>query len=266
MGTSETSSRAPRRAVVSGASSGIGAATVRALCARGYEVVAIARREDRLASLAQETGCTTMVCDVTNEQDVEAVRAYLAQRGSLDILVTNAGGAIGADPVGEGDPRDWSAMFELNVMGTQRLIRAMLPLLRHGTLEHQVADIVSMSSTAAFVSYEGGGGYNAAKAGVHAMLGALRLELAGEPIRVVEIAPGMVHTEEFALNRFAGDEAKRDALYEGVEAPLVADDVADVIVYAVGCPAHVNLDLVQMRPVAQAAQHKLHRGPLRPKL
>ena len=266
MGTNEPSSRAPRRALVSGASSGIGAATVRALCARGYEVVAIARREDRLASLAQETGCTTMVCDVTNEQDVEAVRAYLAQRGSPDSLVTNAGGAIGADPVGEGDPRDWSAMFELNVMGTQRLIRAMLPLLRHGALEHQVADIVSMSSTAAFVSYEGGGGYNAAKAGVHAMLGALRLELAGEPIRVVEIAPGMVHTEEFALNRFAGDEAKRDALYEGVEAPLVADDVADVIVYAVGCPAHVNLDLVQMRPVAQAAQHKLHRGPLRPKL
>lgn len=266
MGTSETSSRAPRRALVSGASSGIGAATVRALCARGYEVVAIARREDRLASLAQETGCTTMVCDVTNEHDVEAVRAYLAKRGSLDILVANAGGAIGADPVGEGDPRGWSAMFELNVIGTQRLIRAMLPLLRHGALEHQVADIVSLSSTAAFVSYEGGGGYNAAKAGVHAMLGALRLELAGEPIRVVEIAPGMVHTEEFALNRFAGDEAKRDALYEGVEAPLVADDVADVIVYAVGCPAHVNLDLVQMRPVAQAAQHKLHRGPLRPKL
>jgi NADP-dependent 3-hydroxy acid dehydrogenase YdfG len=129
-----------------------------------------------------------------------------------------------------------------------------------------VADIVSISSTAAFVSYEGGGGYNAAKAGLHAALGALRLELVGEPIRVVEIAPGMVKTEEFALNRFGGDQVKTDALYEGVESPLVAEDVADVVAYALASPKHVNLDLIQMKPVAQAAQYKLHRGPLSPKL
>lgn len=156
-------------------------------------------------------------------------------------------------------------MLELNVVGTQRVTKAMIPFLRRAAGERGWADIVTISSTAAFISYEGGGGYNAAKAGVHAMLGALRLELSGEPIRVVEIAPGMVKTDEFTLKRFGGDTARTEALYEGVEAPLVADDVADVVRYALSTPGHVNLDLIQMKPVAQAMQYKLHRGPLRPK-
>jgi NADP-dependent 3-hydroxy acid dehydrogenase YdfG len=265
MGTSPAVSSGARRALVTGASSGIGAATVRALVHKGYDVIALARREDRLEGLAQETGCSMAVCDLTSEADVDRVRLHLEQLGSLDVLVNNAGGAIGIDPVATANADDWAAMFDLNVLGTQRMIRALLPLLRQGARAHGVADIVAMSSTAAFLSYEGGGGYNAAKAAVHAMVGALRLELVGEPIRIIEIAPGMVHTEEFALNRFDGDQARADALYEGVESPLVADDIADVIAYALGCPPHVNLDLIQLKPVAQAAQYKLHRGPLKPK-
>ena len=156
-------------------------------------------------------------------------------------------------------------MLELNVVGTQQVTKAMIPFLRKAAEAQGFADIVTISSTAGFISYEGGGGYNAAKAGVHAMLGALRLELSGEPIRVVEIAPGMVKTDEFTLKRFGGDRARTDALYEGVEAPLLAEDVADVVRYALSTPGHVNLDLIQMKPVAQAMQYKLHRGPLKPK-
>jgi len=172
--------------------------------------------------------------------------------------------ALGVDHVGRADVNDWRTMWEVNVLGTQRIIKAFLPLLRKQCQAGGVASIVAVSSTAAFLSYEGGGGYNAAKAGVHAMLGALRLELSGEPIRVIEIAPGMVKTEEFTLKRLAGDQARANSLYEGVEAPLLAEDVADVIAYALSVPDHVNLDLVQMKPVAQASQHKLHRGPLKP--
>ncbi len=256
----------PGRALVSGASSGIGAATVKALREASWEVLAVARRKDKLEALAKETGCEVFVADVTKTADVDALAAHVEASGGIGALVNVAGGAIGADPVGEADPSDWAAMLELNVVSVQRMIRALLPSLRRTSQARGVADIVSISSTAAFVSYEGGGGYNAAKAGLHAALMALRLELAGEPVRVVEIAPGMVKTEEFALNRFAGDEAKTEALYAGVEAPLTAEDVADVVAYALQSPAHVNLDVIQMRPVAQAAQHKLHRGPLTPKL
>ena len=251
---------------MTGASSGIGQAIVRALCADGWRVLAVARRAGRLALLAEETGCETHVADVTQDSDVQSLVGYAAGLGGVGTLIANAGVAIGTEEVGEADFADWQAMFDVNVGGTQRMIKAFLPQLRASAAQHGVADIVAMSSTAAFISYEGGGGYNAAKAGVHALLGALRLELAGEPIRVIEIAPGMVKTDEFTLLRTRGNQAKTDALYQDVENPLVAKDVADVVRYAVSVPSHVNLDLIQMKPVAQAMQYKLHRGPLRPKL
>ena len=189
----------------------------------------------------------------------EQVRATVP----LHALVANAGGAIGTDPVAIASADDLLALFELNVLTAQRSIKALLPALRQGAAERGSGDIVAVTSTAGHVSYEGGGGYNAAKFALSGLLGALRLELAGVPLRVVQIAPGMVKTDEFALKRFGGEAAKVDALYAGVEHPLVADDVAEAIVHAIELPSHVNLDEVTMRPVAQAAQHKLVREPLR---
>jgi len=251
------------RAVVTGASSGIGAATVRRLTAAGWSVTAVARRADRLQALADETGCSVVVADLTVAADVDALAEAVRAAGPLHALVANAGGAIGTDPVAEARAEDLAAMFDLNVLTAQRCIAALIGSLRAGALERGVADIVAVTSTAAHVSYEGGGGYNAAKFALRGLLGALRLELAGEPLRVIQIAPGMVRTDEFARNRFGGDEERVAALYEGVEHPLVADDVAEAIVYAITLPNHVNLDEVTMRPVAQAAQHKLVREQLR---
>ena len=188
-----------RTAVVTGASSGIGAATARRLVEDGYEVIAAARREDRLASLAAEIGVRPARLDVT-DADVGA-RVRGRRWASCDVLVNNAGGAFGADPVATGDPADWQAMFEVNVLGTLRVTRALLPLLRAGA----GGTIVNVTSTAAFINYEGGGGYSAAKHGQHALTETLRLELAGVPVRVIEIQPGMVRTDEFAIKRFAGD-------------------------------------------------------------
>jgi NADP-dependent 3-hydroxy acid dehydrogenase YdfG len=156
-------------------------------------------------------------------------------------------------------------MFDVNVLGLKRVTSALLPLLRKAAIDGH-ADIMTVTSTAAFISYEGGGGYNAAKAGAHAVVGALRLELAGEPIRILEIAPGLVKTEEFALNRLGGDKEKYEAVYAGVAEPLVAEDIAEAIVHAMELPGHVNLDLITIRPVAQAAAHKLIRGALKPNL
>jgi NADP-dependent 3-hydroxy acid dehydrogenase YdfG len=255
-----------RQVLITGASSGIGAATVRAMTHAGWSVIAVARRKDPLEALATETGCDIVVADITKQSDREALVEYVQGAGGISALVNNAGAAFGSDAVAEASADDWLGMLELNVVGTQQVIKALIAELRAGATREGVADIVTISSTAAFISYEGGGGYNAAKAGVHAMLGALRLELAGEPIRVVEIAPGMVKTDEFTLKRFGGDEKRTEALYEGVENPLVAEDVADVVRYALTSPAHVNLDLIQMKPVAQAMQYKLHRGPLKPKI
>ena len=260
------SNAAPRRALVTGASSGIGEATVRLLCSRGWSVIGVARRADRLEQLAAETGCDVIVGDVTKAEDVERIADYVASTGDIAALINNAGLAVGNDPVGVAHAEDWQTMFEVNVLGTQRMIKALLPSLRRQCLVGGHADIVAISSTAAFVSYEGGGGYNAAKQGLHGALGALRLEMVGEPIRVVEVAPGMVKTTEFSLKRFAGDEARTEALYQDVDGPLTAEDVADVVAYALSLPGHVNLDLIQIKPVAQAMQYKLHRGPLRPKL
>ena len=253
-----------KRVVVTGASSGIGRATAKLFSTHGWDVVAVARRADRLAQLAAETGCQTFVADVTDQASVDALGNYLAETGLVHALVNNAGGAFGVSSVEEADPAEWQKMFDVNVLGVQRVTAKLLPLLRKGALAAGHADIMTVTSTAGLVPYEGGGGYNAAKFAAHAVMGVLRLELAGEPIRVLEIAPGMVKTDEFTLNRLAGDRQRADAVYEGVEA-LVAEDIAEAIVHAIELPGHVNLDLITIRPVAQAANHKVIRGPLRVK-
>ncbi|WP_037605590.1 SDR family oxidoreductase [Streptacidiphilus rugosus] len=242
-------------AVVTGASSGIGAATARGLAAAGYRVALVARRADRLEALAKEIGdaASVHVVDVT---DRAAVDAFAASLDRVDVLVDNAGGAFGADPVGTADPADWQRMYEVNVLGVLHVTQALLPALRASG----DGVILILSSTAALATYEGGGGYVAAKMGAHAIAGTLRLELVGEPIRVIEIAPGMVRTDEFALTRFGGDAAKAAAVYAGVAEPLTAEDVADTIVWSVTRPPHVNIDLLVVRPRAQAANHKVHRA------
>lgn len=252
-----------RRAVVTGASSGIGAATVRALRARGWDVVGVARRADRLAALAAETGASAIACDLTDSSAVEALVGEIERSGPVHALVQVAGGARGTDRIEDASVEDWQWMFDANVLASQRLVAGLLPLLRRGAAADGHADAVFVTSTAAQTAYAGGAGYNAAKAAEGMLVKVLRQELNGEPIRVVEVAPGMVHTEEFTLNRLGGDPVAAEAVYAGVEAPLVADDVADVIAYALESPAHVNLDLITMRPVAQSAQHLLARGPLR---
>lgn len=254
-----------RRAVVTGASSGIGEATVRALRGRGWDVVAVARRAGRLAAVEASTGAAAFAADLTRQEDVDALAGWLGETGPVHALVQIAGGARGADRVEDGDPADWQWMFDVNVLGTQRVVAALLPLLRRAASVDGHADTVFVTSTAAQGAYPGGAGYNAAKAGQSMLVHALRLELNGEPIRVVEVAPGLVHTPEFSLNRLGGDQAAADRIYADVPAPLVAADVADVIAYALGTPGHVNLDLITLRPVAQSAQHLLARGPLRAK-
>jgi NADP-dependent 3-hydroxy acid dehydrogenase YdfG len=250
------------RAVVTGASSGIGAATVRLLRAAGWHVVAVARRADRLRALAEETGCEVVVADVRSDADIAALRAHLEVGGGIHALVNNAGGAKGLASVEESDLEDWRWMLEVNVLGVKRVTSALLPLLRRGAVERGVADLVVVTSIAGHVAYVGGGGYNAAKFAAHALTEVLRLELNGEPVRVVEVAPGMVKTDEFALVRFGGDRERAEAVYEGVPEPLTAEDVASVIVDAVSKPRHVDLDLIVVKPVAQAAPYRLAKGPL----
>lgn len=239
--------------MVTGASSGIGAASARALAADGYAVVCAARRVDRLVALAEEIGGRAVACDVTDPASV--ARLAEAAGPSVEVLVNNAGGAVGADAVATADPADWAQMYDINVLGTLRVTQALLPALRRGSRPI----IVMMGSTAGRIAYEGGGGYTAAKHGVQTMTETLRLELCGEPIRICELAPGMVRTDEFAVNRFGGDQARADAVYAGVAEPLVAEDIAEAVRWVVSLPAHVNVDEMVLRPVAQAAQHKVHR-------
>ncbi|MBL8929489.1 MAG: SDR family oxidoreductase [Kineosporiaceae bacterium] len=241
------------RAVVTGASSGIGAATVRALRASGWSVLAVARRADRLEALAAETGCEPCVADVTDPDDV--ARVVRAAGPTLNALVNNAGGALGAETVDAARIEDWATMFEVNTLGALRLTQALLPALRASGR----GDVLFLTSTAAMVTYPGGAGYSAAKHAEGALARTLRLELVGEPIRVIEIAPGMVKTEEFALNRNRGDAAKAAAVYAGVREPLTAQDVAGCIDWALNLPHHVNIDLLVVRPRAQAAQHLVAR-------
>jgi len=253
-----------QRVVVTGASSGIGAATVRRFIEQGWQVIAIARRADRLAALAAETGCHTIVCDVTDEQQVASMAAEVAASGGADALVNNAGGALGTDPVERASNEDWRWMFEVNVIGLRNVTAALLPVLRAAARTHGWASILNLTSTAGHGAYAGGGGYNAAKFAAHAVTEVLRLELAGEPIRVMEVAPGLVHTEEFTLNRLRGDAASAAKVYDDV-IPLTAADVARVIVSAFEQPPHVNQDLIVIRPVAQSSVFHTFRGDLAPR-
>jgi NADP-dependent 3-hydroxy acid dehydrogenase YdfG len=244
-----------RIAVVTGASSGIGAASARQLARAGFQVVAGARRTDRLESLAADVGATTLPLDVTDPASVEAFAAAVRDRhGHADLLVNNAGTAAGLDPVAEGSDADWQVMLDTNVVGLLRVTRAFLPLLRAAPHAH----IVNLGSIAGFEVYPGGAGYTASKHAVRAVTDTLRLELNGEPIRVTEIAPGMVETE-FSVTRFGGDQARADEVYAGVQ-PLTADDIADCIVWAVTRPPHVDIDFMVVRPVAQAASYRVARN------
>lgn len=240
-------------AVVTGASSGIGAATARALATAGYDVICVARRTDRIEALAAEIGGRAVTCDVTDKTQVASLAEAVGP--TLDLLLNNAGNAIGTDTVADADPDGWRRMYEVNVIGTLLVTKALLPAL----IASGAGTLINLGSTAGHITYEGGGGYTAAKHGVTAMTETLRLELNGQPVRVTEIAPGMVRTDEFSLNRFGGDESKADAIYAGVREPLVADDIADAIRWVATRPHHVNVDLMVLRPVAQAAQHKVHR-------
>lgn len=243
--------------MVTGASSGIGAATAVALATAGYRVVLTARRADRLSKVAERItaaggSAVAHELDVTSRPAVDALAASLDR---CDVLVANAGGAVGADYVADAAPADWQAMYDVNVLGVLHTTQALLPQL----ISSGAGTLVLMGSTAGLISYEGGGGYVVAKHGTHAIAETLRLELYDQPVRVIEIAPGMVKTEEFAVNRYRGDAEKAAAVYAGVAEPLTADDVADAVVWSVTRPAHVNVDLMVIRPRAQAAQHKVYR-------
>lgn len=243
-----------KTAVVTGASSGIGAATALLLAENGYQVIAAARRTDRLAELAaQNKNIETVALDVTDQASVDLLAALFAER-PLDVLINCAGGAFDASSVLESDPAIWQKTYDVNVIGTVRVVKALTPVLRKNGEGH----IVIISSTAGHTAYENGGSYVAAKHAETSLARTLRLELNGEPIRVTEIAPGMVKTEEFSLVRL-GDVQKAENVYNGVAAPLVAEDVAEAIRWSVMLPAHFNVDSMVIRPIAQAANHKVHR-------
>jgi NADP-dependent 3-hydroxy acid dehydrogenase YdfG len=238
-------------AVVSGASSGIGAAAARALAAAGFAVVAGARRLGRLEALAAEQpGIRPLRLDVA---DPGSVASFAAEVPECRVLVNNAGGALGLDPVADADEAKWLAMYETNVLGTLRMIRAFLAKL----IASGDGQVISIGSVAAIEPYPGGAGYNAAKAAERAMTAVLRMELLGRPVRVTEIDPGMVETE-FSLVRFGGDEARAAAVYEGV-VPLTAEDIAECIVFAATRPSHVDIDELVVRPRDQARVHLVHR-------
>ena len=239
--------------MVTGASSGIGAATARRLAAEGYDVVAAARRRDRLEALAAEHPAIRPVSlDVTS---ADSVAALAAEVDDVAVLVNNAGGAVGVEPIERADPADWQAMFDTNVLGVLRVTQALLPALERGAGGH----VVVTGSIAGHLVYEGGAGYTAAKHGATAFVETLRLELNGRPVRVSEVAPGMVRTEEFSLVRLRGDADAAARVYAGVEFPLTAEDIADCIAFVVTRPAHVNIDLLVVKPLAQAAPHKVAR-------
>ena len=239
-------------AVVTGASSGIGEASARALAAAGYRVVCAARRTERIEAVASEIDAVAVPCDVT---DAAAVARLVSEVGDrCDLLVNNAGGALGQEPVGEADVDAWQRMYDVNVLGAARVTRALLP-----ALDAAAGTVIFVTSTAADAAYEGGAGYCGVKSAERALAGSLRLELFDRPVRVCEISPGMVHTDEFSLTRFDGDQGRADAVYAGVPNPLVAEDVADAISWMATRPAHVNIDRLVIRPRAQAANHKVFR-------
>jgi len=244
------SEQRPQLALVTGASSGIGEATVRALAAQGFETIAAARRLERCAQLAAEAGGRALRLDVT---DADSVAALAAEIDELEVLVHSAGGALGLEPVAEADDRRWLEMYESNVLGVVRVTKALLPALRRG----RDARIVIVGSVAGVEAYEGGGGYTAAKHGAHAIAQTLRLELLADGIRVTEIAPGLVETE-FSLVRFDGDAERAADVYRGLE-PLRAADVAELIAFCVSRAPHVDIDYAAIKPTAQASAKIYHR-------
>ncbi len=239
-----------RVAVVTGASAGIGEATAKTLAAQGFHVIAVARRADRIQRLADEIGGTAVVADVTDGAAVEALAAGLSR---VDVLVNNAGGARGLEPVAEANLENWRWMWETNVIGTLRVTRALLPKL----IESGNGLIVTVTSIAAIEVYDGGSGYTAAKHAQGALHRTLRGELLGQPVRLTEIAPGAVETE-FSLVRFGGDQQRADAVYAGIT-PLTATDVAEVIGFVASRPPHVNLDQIIIRPRDQASASRYNR-------
>ena len=238
--------------MVTGASSGIGAATARALARDGYGVVCVARRADRVAALAEEIAGTPYALDVTDPEGVAAFAQSLPE--DVVLLVNNAGAAFGQEPVAEADLDAWQRMYAVNVLGTAAVTKALLPALVRSS-----GQVVFITSTAADGPYEGGAGYCGAKAAERAVAGAMRLELVDQPVRVAEISPGMVRTEEFARNRFGGDAERAGKVYAGVAEPLLDVDIAECVAWVASRPAHVNIDRLTVRPRAQAAQHKVHR-------
>jgi NADP-dependent 3-hydroxy acid dehydrogenase YdfG len=239
-----------RVAVVSGASAGIGAATARLLAADGWQVVLGARRVARIEALAEQLGGTAIALDVT---DAGSVAAFVAQVDACDLLVNNAGGALGIEPLAEAVDEKWTTMFETNVLGLMRMTRGLLPRLAASGDGH----IVNVTSIAALQGYPGGSGYNAAKFGAHGVTQSLRHELLGQPVRVTEILPGLVETE-FSIVRLDGDEDRAAEVYAGLQ-PLTGDDVAECIRWAVSLPSHVNVDSIVVKPRAQADAFRTHR-------
>lgn len=250
------SGRGLKRAVVTGASSGIGQASVQALVAKGWQVVGLARREDRLRRLAEDLGgaFTYQVCDVTDEDSAQSAVDAVLKAGPVKALVNCAGGAFGKDPVATSDLDDWRGMYELNVLGTLRMIQKFMPALKKSE-----GTVLIISSTAGIEPYEGGGGYCASKAAERVMARILRLEMIGQPIRVIDIAPGLVHTDEFSLKRFGGDAAKAGAVYAGVPDPLTAEDIAGCVTWALEQPDTVDIDQIVVRPRAEGSYTKVYR-------
>ena len=245
-------------AVITGASSGIGAATARLLASNGYHVIAAARRADRLAALAAEDqNIEAFTLDVTQQESIDSLTKHL-QAKPVSILINCAGGAFDFDAINDSDPEIWKKTYDINVVGSVRMVKAMTPLMQAFGRGH----IVMISSTAGHRVYENGGSYVAAKFAETSLVETLRLELNGQPIRVTEIAPGMVKTDEFAKQRFSGDTEKAAKVYEGVTRPLVAEDVAEAIRWSVMLPTHFNVDSLVIRPLAQAQSHKVYRQPL----
>ena len=237
-------------ALVTGASSGIGEATVRSLAKAGYDVVAAARRVERCEAVAKEVGGRALRLDVTDPTSV----ALLAEEvPEVSVVINNAGGALGLEPIAEANEENWRRMYETNVMGVMRVTKALLPALERSGNGH----IVVIGSVAGVEVYPGGGGYTAAKHAANAVARTLRLELLGKPVRVSEVAPGMVETE-FSLVRFEGDREKADKVYEGIK-PLSAEDVADTIAYVVTRPPHVDIDYLSIKPTDQATARDVHR-------
>src|SRR3954469_5053943 len=237
-------------AVVTGASSGIGAAAARQLAGAGIDVAVGARRVDRLREVADPIGARPFPLDVT---DTASVDAFCAEVGGCDVLVNNAGGALGLEPIAEADEEKWRWMYDANVLGVMRVTRALLPKLEASGRGH----IVVIGSIAGLEVYDGGAGYTAAKHAVRAVTRTLRLELNGKPVRITEVDPGLVETE-FSLVRFGGDAEAAKRPYTGMT-PLTADDVADCVTWAVTRPPHVNIDQIVVKPTAQATAQRVAR-------